>query len=192
MDTKKIQIIIGSTRPGRIGNQVAEWIKQEFNEPANIKIEIIDLLDINLPFMDELALPSSGQYTKDHTKTWSNKIKEGDGYIWLTPEYNAGYSASIKNAIDYLYQEWSDKPILIASYGVGGGSTANHNLTDVASRLKAKVIEPTIELTIHREMRDESGQLKDPVNDFKIYHEAVETSLQSLINLVNNAKLVSV
>ena len=189
MDLPKIQIIVGSTRPGRIGLQIANWLKDELDYIDEAKVETIDLAAINLPFLDELAHPATGQYSNDHTLAWSRKIKEGNGYIWLTPEYNAGYSAPIKNAIDYLYQEWADKPVLVASYGAGGGPTANHNLVDVVKRVKAQAVEPTIELTIKPEMRAENGQLKDPFVDFKIYQQDVEISLKALIDMINKVCL---
>jgi len=84
MDLPKIQIIVGSTRPGRIGLQIANWLKDELDYIDEAKVETIDLAAINLPFLDELAHPATGQYSNDHTLAWSRKIKEGNGYIWLT------------------------------------------------------------------------------------------------------------
>jgi NAD(P)H-dependent FMN reductase len=111
----KIQIIIGSTRPGRVGPQIADWIPENLPKQTEINYEIVDLAAQNLPLFDEPVHPSANQYTRNHTKTWSQKIKEGDGYIFLTPEYNAGYPAALKNAIDYLFHEWTAKPVSFAA-----------------------------------------------------------------------------
>ena len=130
----KIHIIIGSTRPGRVGPQIAQWLISNLSIDTNGEYEIVDIADFKLPIFDERIHPSLNQYEHTHTKTWSQKIKSADAYIFLTPEYNAGYPASLKNAIDYLYHEWQDKPVMIASYGVGGGPTASAQLRQVAER----------------------------------------------------------
>ncbi len=118
--TSKIQLIIGSTRPARIGSQVAQWLTSLAEDNPGFEIEVLDLKEINLPFLNEPVMPSMQMYSLPHTKKWSQKIASGNGYIWLTPEYNNGYPAPLKNAIDYLYHEWKDKPVLIVSYGFAG------------------------------------------------------------------------
>lgn len=184
MQKKKIQLLVGSNRPTRIGLNVAEWIAENANKEDGVEIEIIDLAKVNLPLLDEPKKPSEDQYTKDHTKAWSETISSGDGYIWLTPEYNAGYTAIIKNAVDYLYKEWADKPVLVISYGVGGGQTANSQLTAVAERLKTRIVNPTLEIAITDDKRHEDYSLKNIKEDFKQYEAGLKASIDSLRSMI--------
>lgn len=78
-----------------------------------LTIDIIDLAEINLPFLDEPEIPAMGNYQKTHTKQWSNLISQYDGFVLLFPQYNWGYPAVIKNALDYLYEEWQHKPVVL-------------------------------------------------------------------------------
>src|ERR1043166_2509375 len=105
----KIGIIVGSTRPGRKAAVVAEWVYQILKSREDAEFEIVDIAEYNLPLLDEPVPPSLHQYSKEHTKTWSRKIDSLDAFIFVTPEYNHGTSAALKNAIDYLYHEWNNK-----------------------------------------------------------------------------------
>lgn len=165
----KIQLIIGSTRPGRVGPQIADWMLENLSKPTGVEYEIIDVADAKLPLFDEPIHPSMNQYTHPHTKAWSEIIKRGDAYIFLTPEYNAGYPASLKNAIDYLYHEWRSKPVMVASYGVGGGPTAAAQLRQVAERLKMNLVETSPAFTISKDMSGEDGQIKNIAESFAPY-----------------------
>lgn len=181
MSKHKIQLIIGSTRPTRIGDKIGNWLAEIANQNENLDVEVVDLKDYDLPFLNEPEKPSSNKYSKDYTIKWSEKVKQADGYIWLTPEYNASYTAVIKNAIDYLYSEWDKKPVLIASYGVGGGGTANKHLTDVAERLHMVVSSPTLQLAVGPDMRGEDGQtLLNFEKDFEQYKEKATESINGL------------
>ncbi len=135
----KIQIIVGSTRPNRFGITAAAWFNG-LAQQANIdgvEFELVDLEQVNLPMLDESVSASQNQYTNKHTKDWSAKINQADGYIFVTAEYNHSFPASLKNAIDYLYLEWNHKPVAFVSYGAGqGGSRAIEHLRGVAGQLK--------------------------------------------------------
>lgn len=124
----KVQIILGSTRPGRAGEQVATWVNEIAKERTDIDVELVDLADYNLPLLDEPQPAASGEYSKDHTKKWSAKIAEADAYIFVTPEYNHGLPGAFKNAVDYLYNEWADKAYGLVSYGgaEGGARAIEH------------------------------------------------------------------
>lgn len=116
-----IQIIIGSVRMGRIGPQIAEWAARTVqSSEVGTSVEVIDLSDWYLPMNDEPFLPATGEYTQPHTRRWSEKIANGDMYIFVFPQYNWGYPAPLKNAIDHLYTEWKDKPALLISYANRG------------------------------------------------------------------------
>jgi NAD(P)H-dependent FMN reductase len=118
---KKIGIIIGSTRPNRIGPSIAKWVLQEASKRQDLAFELIDLAEINLPMFDEPRVPAMGQYEHEHTKRWAAVVAKYDGFIFVTPEYNYGYPASLKNAIDFIYKEWNGKPAAFVGYGAAAG-----------------------------------------------------------------------
>ncbi len=111
------KLIIASTRPGRKGPAVAAWIQELAKEHPELDVEVLDLATINLPFLDEANHPRLQQYEKQHTKDWSAKIAPAEAFIFVMPEYNFGFNAPLKNAIDFLYREWQNKPVALVSYG---------------------------------------------------------------------------
>jgi NAD(P)H-dependent FMN reductase len=132
----KLQIILGSTRPGRAGEAVAHWVHKIARERKDFEVELVDVADYDLPLLDEPAPPMLNQYTKDHTRKWSEKIAQADGYIIVTGEYNHSIPGALKNAIDYLNVEWRDKAVGFVSYGSSaGGSRAVEHLRGVAAEL---------------------------------------------------------
>lgn len=144
----KIGIIIGSTRPGRVGEAVAKWVYELSQTRSDAEFELIDIKDYDLPLLDEPALAATRQYSKDHTKKWSAKIDEMDGYIFVTPEYNHGTSAALKNALDYLYYEWNNKAAGFVSYGAIGGARAVESLRPFMSQLKIADIGSQVMLSL--------------------------------------------
>lgn len=133
----KIAVILGSTRPGRNGKAVADWVMTQAGKRTNADYELIDLLDYPLPHFDEPISPKAGQTPAgDHTKAWASKIAEYDGFVFVTPEYNHSTSGVLKNAIDYLYAEWTNKAAAFVSYGVVGGARAIEHLRGVLSELQ--------------------------------------------------------
>src|SRR5690242_18263153 len=124
----KVAIIVGSTRPGRNGEAVANWVYDIANKRDDAEYELVDLRDFPLPHLDE-ALPASlGQYANQHTKDWAAKIGGYDAFVFVTPEYNHSTSAVLKNAIDYLNAEWNNKAAGFVSYGGAGGARAVEHL----------------------------------------------------------------
>ena len=113
----KIGIIVGSTRPGRKAAAVAKWVHDILKSRKDAEFEIVDIEDYKLPLLDEPVPPRMHQYGKPHTKTWSEKIASLDAYIFVTPEYNHGTSAALKNAIDFLFHEWNNKAAGFVGYG---------------------------------------------------------------------------
>jgi len=131
-----LKIITSTTRPGRKGIAIAQWVYELATVHDGIDAEILDLATINLPLMDEPNHPRLGQYEHQHTKNWSAKINEADAFIIVLAEYNYGFPAPIKNAIDYLFTEWAYKPVGIVSYGgVSGGLRAAQMLKQVLTTL---------------------------------------------------------
>jgi NAD(P)H-dependent FMN reductase len=134
----KIQIIIGSTRQNRFSEKPANYLFEELKKREDVQAELIDLRDWSLPFFDEAMGPSGnkGIYSNPLGKQWANKIGEADGYIMITPEYNHGYSAVLKNAIDWVGPEWHKKPVGFVSYGSALGSRAIEQLRQVVIELR--------------------------------------------------------
>ncbi len=156
----KIKILTGSNRPGRFNIQPAQWIQEIAKQRKDIELEFIDLQEINLPFLDEPVTPMMHQYSKQHTKDWSAKIDEADGFIFVTPEYNHSFSAVLKNAIDYLLYEWNYKPVGFVSYGSAGGSRAIEHLTGVAREVSLFPLRASVMLFSYWNNLDENGKYK--------------------------------
>ncbi len=105
----KVAIILGSTRPGRVGEAVAKWVYGIAGKRNDAEFELIDIRDYNLPLLDEQIPPSLGKYSQTHTKTWAAKIAQFDAFVFVTAEYNHGIPGALKNAIDFIYREWNNK-----------------------------------------------------------------------------------
>lgn len=110
-------LIVGSVRPGRIGMPIALWAHHEAEKSGLFNIDFVDLAELDLPFMDEPEHPKFRRYTKPHTIAWSERVAAADAFLFVTPEYNYSYAPALKNAIDFLAQEWWRKPIGFVSYG---------------------------------------------------------------------------
>ncbi|MGW6441806.1 NADPH-dependent FMN reductase [Lentzea sp. NPDC055074] len=149
-----IGIIIGSTRPGRNGEQVARWVAEHATQRADATFELVDLKDFPLPHLDEPMPPAMGQYQHDHTKAWAAKIAEFDGFVMVTPEYNHSTSGVLKNAIDYLFAEWNNKAVGFVSYGGVGGARAVEHLRLVAGELKMADVRTSVSLSMFTEFKN--------------------------------------
>jgi NAD(P)H-dependent FMN reductase len=132
----RIGIIIGSTRPGRNGEAVAQWAFELASKRSDAQFELVDLADFSLPLLDEGMPPAMGQYSQPHTKAWSSKISSFDGFVFVTPEYNRSTSGALKNAIDFLYQEWTNKAAGFIGYGSNGGTRAVESLRLIMGELQ--------------------------------------------------------
>ena len=144
MSDLKIAVILGSTRPGRRGQAVAEWVLARAKERTSANYELIDLIDHPLPHLDEPLPPSLGKYAGEHTRAWAATISEFDGYVFVTPEYNHSTSGVLKNAIDYLHAEWNNKAAAFVSYGAAGGARAIEHLRAVSSELQLAHVRQTL------------------------------------------------
>jgi NAD(P)H-dependent FMN reductase len=107
----KLHVILASTRPGRAGEPIAEWFVARAKAHGAFEVELVDLAEVDLPFMDEPNHPRLRRYTHEHTKAWSARVDAADAFVFVTPEYNYGFTAPLKNAIDFLHFEWQHKPV---------------------------------------------------------------------------------
>lgn len=135
----KLAVIVASTRNGRVGRRVGDWVLNNIPENSGFEVGLVDLADLNLPFFDESTLPAmaTGEFKNADVAKWSETVKNADAYVFVTPEYNHGLPAPLKNAIDWLYVEWGNKPASIVSYsgGIGGGIRAAEALRLVLAHL---------------------------------------------------------
>jgi NAD(P)H-dependent FMN reductase len=158
----KIQIIIGSTREGRRSESVAKWLYSVARKRSDAQFELVDLRDYPLPFYNE---PGSPQGLKDEiptAKKWRDKVLEADGYIIVSPEYNHGYTAVLKNALDYVYKAWNKKAVTFISYGAVGGARAIEQLRLVAVELQMAPMHTTLAITGVTKLINEDGTINDP------------------------------
>lgn len=145
----RVGIVVGTTRPGRLGPQVAQWVEKAAGACDGAEFETVDLADYDLPLFDEPGLPRSGVYAHAHTRAWSAKIAELDGFVFVTPEYNWSIPAALKNAIDFIYNEWNDKAAGLVGYGSNvGGARALDHLRLVAGAVQLKTVYTQVNLSL--------------------------------------------
>ncbi|MET0888140.1 MAG: NAD(P)H-dependent oxidoreductase [Mycetocola sp.] len=139
----KIAIVTGSTRPGRNNSGVAEWVLAQAQQRSDAEFELVDIADFNLPLLDE-AYPAAYQnYTNDHTKAWSEKIAEFDGFVFVTAEYNHSVAPALANALSYLNAEFANKAAGIVGYGSAMGVRAVEHLRGILSELQVAHVQKT-------------------------------------------------
>lgn len=187
IDKPKIGIIVGSNRPTRICLDVATWVKTQMQNDQ-IDLEIIDLAEINLPFLDESEMPAHHKYTKDHTKAWSELVSQYEGFVLVFPQYNWGYPAVLKNALDFLYAEWSGKPVSIMCYGGHGGFQATLAMKLVTQGLNMYNMATNPPLCIDEAMFDERGQFKDIDVSFSRYRVPLQAVSAEFVDLLGRGK----
>ena len=184
MAAKSIAVVACSTRPGRIGPFVANYVLEQIArslatrdaisgpdagdadaDPGAATVDLLDLASQNLPLYDEPAVPShlpasnpTSCYVHEHTRAWSTMVRKYDAFIFVTPQYNWSVPASLKNALDYLFHEWYGKPAGIVTYGHRGGVKAADHLRQILSGLRmGDVAEPTVALKLVKDA-PEGGQ----------------------------------
>lgn len=178
--TPKILVIFGSTREGRRGEKVINWTMSNVAKRSDAKFELVDLRDWDFPFFNFPISPSTekGKYESPLQEKWAKKINSADGFIIVTPEYNHGYSAVLKNAMDYLWFEWNAKPVTFISYGgLSGGIRAVEQLRQVAVELEMIPIRHQVIIQRIRSAFDENGKLKD----YDFFTKQLNSTVEALI-----------
>jgi NAD(P)H-dependent FMN reductase len=174
-----LTVIIGSTRPGRAGLPIGEWFVDRVRSHGGFAVEVADLAEIRLPPMDEPNNPRLRQYVHQHTKNWSARIDRADAVVVVTPEYNHGYPAPLKNAIDYLHEEWRDKPVGFVSYGgVAAGTRAVEQLKQVLTTLRTVPVVESVNIPFHIQFID-GGR----VQANEIIEQAADAMLDELLRV---------
>ncbi len=161
----RIGIVVGSTRPGRLGESVARWVLEIARRRSDADFELVDLADYPLPHLDE-PLPSSlGRYSHEHTRAWSRAIGSLDAFVFVTPEYNHAPPGVLKNAIDYLYAEWNNKAAGFVSYGATGGVRAVEQLRLILGGLEVAIVRAQVALSLATDFENFQAFRPDPAKE---------------------------
>lgn len=172
----RIGIIIGSTRPNRIGPKVAQWAYDEATKRTDAEFELIDVADFELPLLDEPEPASSQNYTKEHTRKWSETIARCDGFIFVAAEYNHSIPAALKNALDFLWVEWNNKACGFVSYGAIGGSRSVEHLRTIAAQMMMADVRSQVMFTFGHEF-DDDGILQPT----EVSYRSLESTITQVI-----------
>jgi NAD(P)H-dependent FMN reductase len=174
----RLLTIIASTRPGRIGLPVANWFLERAAAHGGFELEVVDLAQLQLPLLDEPSHPRLRQYTRDHTREWSATVEAADAVVMVTSEYNYGYPAALKNAIDYLHHEWRYKPVGFVSYGgVAAGTRAVQQLKQVVTALAMMPTQASVNIPFVQQFLGEDGAIVGN----EVMLEAVPAMLDELL-----------
>jgi NAD(P)H-dependent FMN reductase len=176
----KLMIVIASTRPGRVGLPVAEWFRDRAAEHGGFEVGMVDLAELELPLLDEASHPRLRQYTKQHTHDWSAMVQDADAFVFVTSEYNHGYPAALKNAIDYLHHEWQYKPVGFVSYGgVAAGTRAVQQLKQVVAAIKLVAVVEAVNIPFVAQFIDSQGV----VQANEVMEQAARAMLDELVRV---------
>jgi NAD(P)H-dependent FMN reductase len=156
----RLNVIVASTRPGRVGHVIGDWFTGIATAHGAFDVHVVDLAELDLPFHDEPGAPvEGGPYLHEHTRRWSETTDAADAFVFVMPEYNRGYSAPLKNALDYLYREWHYKPVGFVSYGMtSAGLRAAEQIKPVVSALKMTPVPEAVSIHL-RQALDTGGAL---------------------------------
>ena len=148
MSKPKIGVIVGSVRPTRFADKPTEWILDIAKEHTDLDFEVVDLRDYPMPFFDEPASPAWAPSQNEVAQRWQKKIAELDGYIITAAEYNHAPTGVLKNALDYAYNEWKNKPVAFIGYGGVGGARAVEQLRMIAVELQMAPIRHAVHVLL--------------------------------------------
>jgi NAD(P)H-dependent FMN reductase len=146
-----VSVIVGSTRQGRFSEKPAQWIFQHLKARKEVEARLLDLRDFPMPLFDQPVppgMPGRAAYEHEVVKKWTAEIARSDGFIIVTPEYNFGTSAVLKNALDWVYGEWNRKAVAFVSYGSVGGARAVQQLRLTATELQLAPIRFSVHVPV--------------------------------------------
>ncbi|MGY1741503.1 MULTISPECIES: NADPH-dependent FMN reductase [unclassified Blastococcus] len=156
MSRPVLQVVTASTRPGRKGIAVARWVQRLAEAHGGFDVELVDLAEVGLPLLDEPDHPRLGRYVHQATWDWSTTVARGDAFVFVTPEYNHSFPASLKNALDHLHGEWADKAAGLVSYGgVSAGLRAATALEPVLAALRVHTVPEAVSIPFFTQFLDD-------------------------------------
>jgi NAD(P)H-dependent FMN reductase len=157
----KLMVVIASTRPGRVGLPVAQWFIRRAERHGGFELDVADLAEVDLPMLNEASHPRLRRYNQPHTLDWSARVDAADAFVFVTSEYNHGYPAPLKNAIDYLHEEWRYKPLGFVSYGgVAAGTRAVQQLKQVVTALRIVPVTESVNIPFVAQFIDDDGAVQ--------------------------------
>ena len=157
VETLKLLVIVGSDRPGRIGERVGKWVGKSLEPFSEFTVDFADLAKLDLGLKLSSHHPRTGIYEGD-VRELATKLEAADAFIIITPEYNHGYSAILKHAIDSVYAEWFTKAGAIISYGAAsGGLRASEQIRQVLAELRTHITRNAISISGASQKIDEDG-----------------------------------
>jgi len=151
LKTTVISVIVGSTREGRFSEKPAQWILQHLKKRDGIDARLLDLRDFPMPFFDQVAPPAAPgrpPYEHEVVRKWTAAIEQSEGFVFVTPEYNYGPPAVLKNAIDWVYPEWNRKAAAFVSYGVALGARGVQQLRQTLIELQLAPIRSSVHIPV--------------------------------------------
>lgn len=164
----RVAILTGSTRPGRNGEVVAQWVYDLAKTRTDAEFELVDIADYDLPLYDEPRPPLLGEYSHEHTKRWSAKIASFDAFVFVTPEYNHSISGALKNALDFLFHEWSNKAAGFVSYGGVGGARAVEHLRGILAEVMVATVRAQVMLSMFTDFEHFTTFKPDPRHEGEV------------------------
>jgi NAD(P)H-dependent FMN reductase len=183
----KLKIITSTVRPGRKAPIVAAWVVEMAKAHGRFEVELLDLGEINLPMMDEPNHPAMKKYQHAHTKKWSASIEEADAFIFVTAEYDYNYPAPLRNALEYLYQEWGYKAAGIVSYGgLSGGTRASNSLKADLATFRTMAIPEAVNFPFFTQGINDQDELV--VNE--VSEKAAQKMLDELLRWTKGMKMI--
>lgn len=183
----KLKVIVASTRPTRQGKKVADWFMESIAGQDFFEVELLDLKEIDLPMMNEPNHPKLQDYKHSHTRAWSKIIDEADAFVIVTCEYNYGFPAPLKNALDYLSLEWNYKPVGFVSYGgIGGGMRAVELLKPVLTTLKMVPLFEAVNIPFFTDYINEDGEFMGTER----HARAADKMIKELVHWVKGLKVI--
>jgi len=182
-DGKTVLLVMGSTRAGRLCPRITAWIQHIGQSCTDLRYEVIDLADWPLPANDEPGIPALTPYSQPHTQAWSEKVKGAGAVVFVTPQFNWGYPAVLKNAIDHLYHEWRGKPVAFVTYGGHGGTRCARQLKRVAVPLKMSFVLTAPALYLPEAVIRHNAPF-DPGRDFARHVGSVQKALKLLVTQI--------
>jgi NAD(P)H-dependent FMN reductase len=161
----RIAIVAGTTRPNRKSLDVARWVLERAAQRSDAAFEIVDLADVDLPLLDEPMPAMSGRYTHERTRQWAQTVAQFDGFVFVCSEYNHSIPAALKNALDHLYAEWTNKSAGFVTYGTNGGIRAAEALRLVMGELQIADVRAGVALNLFTDFEDFTTFRPSPIHD---------------------------
>lgn len=183
-------VVAGSVRPQRRSPAIAAWVgelaRARPGAPPGAAFEVVDLRELGLGLDDEPGLPALGDYRRETTRAWGARVQACAGLAFVTPQYNWGYPAALKNAVDHLHREWRGKPTLVISYGGHGGGKASAQLREVLEGVHARVAEAAPGLRLARARIEADDGRIDPAGEFADHRAELEAALDAWLALARD------